>query len=186
MANRIRKLLKDTTPSFNSSGLPISLIQFMGSFYRREHINLHSFMLDIDLIKCGIRTTDMHAIYRGINWKIKFLFIPEISRKRIGTKFFQVFLNYVLTFQRKACKKSESFFLDQISNIRTQFFDIYLYFGYFQYPSSTGGHALHRSFPGVIDHMSGSVLLIHQLPAMCLRLPEFSYQEGAGYAKYML
>jgi hypothetical protein len=68
----------------------------MGLFYCREHINLHSFILDVDLIKCSIRTTDMHAIYRGIDWEIKFLFISEISRKRIDTKFFQIFLNYFL------------------------------------------------------------------------------------------
>ena len=77
--------------SSKSSGLPISLIQFMGLFYRREHINLHSFILDVDLIKCSIRTTDMHAIYRGIDGEIKFLFISEISRKRIDTKFFSGF-----------------------------------------------------------------------------------------------
>jgi hypothetical protein len=47
-------------------------------------------MLEVDLIKCSIRTTDMHAIYRGIEWEIKFFFISEISRKRIVDKFFQV------------------------------------------------------------------------------------------------
>jgi hypothetical protein len=67
----------------------------MGLFYRREHINLHSFILDVDLIKRGIRTTDMHTIDRGIDGEVKFLFISELSRKRIGTKFFQV---YLITF----------------------------------------------------------------------------------------
>lgn len=88
-------------------------------------------MLKVDLIKCSIRTTDMHAIYRGIDWEIKFFFISEISRKRIVDKFFQVFLNYFLTFLRKACKKSVGSSSIRISNIITQFFDIFLCFEFF-------------------------------------------------------